>query len=235
MKKLASLCVAVVCIMVLLPACGNSNLVQSIKAASAASASKPSESSKAESTPSLADKTDSAVSSASTPVKSGKAITSSIDNALTKGQWGICSKYNAEVKKYQNIDITITNFTRGDAARTIVKKYVEQPNSIYKWKELDKGQEWVVVNYSILFDQFKLGELGANPDVTTSVCSKSSKSAVVYNNASYIISTTGLGNRDYVKSKGGDSSFAFALPKGCTDYIITFGEYNETNAYFKGE
>lgn len=44
-----------------------------------------------------------------------------------------------------------------------------------------------------------------------------------------------IGSTNYVKTQTTSGKIAFQMPIGCTDYVLQFGEYNETNAFFKGE
>lgn len=166
---------------------------------------------------------------------SSNARTSSLENPLQVGEWGIASKYNTNTSSDQNVNVRVSNIIRGDEAKKMAQDYMNSDYSIYKYEEPEAYQEWVVIEYDVDFgDTYVPGELGASPNVNGDVTGPDG-SSVKYNGITYINSVIEIGSRDYIKTKTGSGKLLTQLPVGCTDYIIEFGTYNGTKAYFKGQ
>ena len=160
---------------------------------------------------------------------------SSLENPLQVGEWGIASKYNTETSSDQNVNVRVTNIIRGDEAKEMAKEYMSRDYSIYKYEEPEAYLEWAVIEYDVDFaDTYVPGELGASPNVEADITGPDG-SSVEYNGITYITSTIEIGSRDYIKTKTGSGKILTQLPIGCTDYIIQFGRYNGTTAYFQGK
>ncbi len=176
-----------------------------------------------------------AVENSSTVESSSNAKTSSLENPLKVGEWGIASKYNTNTKSDQNVNVRVSNIIRGDEAKKMAQEYMNSDYSIYKYEEPEAYQEWLVVEYDVDFgDTYVPGELGASPNVQGDVTGPDG-SSVKYNGVSYINSVIEIGSRDYIKTKTGSGKLLTQIPIGCTDYIIDFGTYNGTHAYFQGQ
>lgn len=167
-------------------------------------------------------------------VITGDAKTSTKESPLSKGEWGIASKYSTETKEYENVNVKVTNFTRGEDAKKAVQDYMTSGSSIYKYQDPKEGLEWLVIDYDVDFADYTMSSVGANGDVSGKVEGLTS-SSIKYNGTTYITSTIFIGPRDYVKTKNTSGRLATQVPIGCSDYIVTFGAYNEAKAYFKGE
>ena len=160
---------------------------------------------------------------------------SSLENPLQVGEWGIASKYNTETSSDQNVNVRVTNIIRGDEAKEMAKEYMSRDYSIYKYEDPEAYLEWVVIEYDVDFaDTYVPGELGASPNVEADITGPDG-SSVKYNGITYITSTIEIGSRDYIKAKTGSGKILTQIPIGCTDYIIQFGRYNGTTAYFQGQ
>lgn len=160
---------------------------------------------------------------------------SSLENPLQVGEWGIASKYNTETSSDQNVNVRVTNIIRGDEAKEMAKEYMSRDYSIYKYEEPEAYLEWVVIEYDVDFaDTYVPGELGASPNVEADITGPDG-SSVKYNGITYITSTIEIGSRDYIKAKTGSGKILTQIPIGCTDYIIQFGRYIGTTAYFQGK
>lgn len=167
-------------------------------------------------------------------VVTGDAKTSTKEAPLTKGEWGTAAKYSTETKGYENVNVKVTNFIRGEDAKKAVQEYMTSGSSIYKYQEPKEGLEWLVIDYDVDFADYTMSSIGANGDVSGKVEGLTS-SSIKYNGTTYITSTIFIGPKDYVKTKNTTGRLATQVPVGCSDYIVTFGAYNETKAYFKGE
>ena len=160
---------------------------------------------------------------------------SSLENPLQVGELGIASKYNTETSSDQNVNVRVTNIIRGDEAKEMAKEYMSRDYSIYKYEEPEAYLEWVVIEYDVDFaDTYVPGELGASPNVEADITGPDG-SSLEYNGITYITSTIEIGSRDYIKAKTGSGKILTQIPIGCTDYIIQFGRYNGTTAYFQGQ
>lgn len=160
--------------------------------------------------------------------------TSTRENPLTKGTWGIASKYSTETSENEDIYVRVTNIVRGDEAKKAVQDYVNS-SSFYKYEDPKEGLEWVVVDYDIDFADYTKPSIGANARVDVSLKGSGTRTSVVYNGMTYILTSTYIGSSDYVKTQTAKGKVAFQMPIGCKDYVMQFGASNGTNAYFKGE
>lgn len=166
---------------------------------------------------------------------SSNAKTSSLENPLKVGEWGIASKYNTNTKSDQNVNVRVSKIIRGDEAKKMAQDYMNSDYSIYKYEEPKANQEWLVVEYDVDFaDTYVPGELGASPNVDGDITGPDGRS-IKYNGITYINSVIEIGSRDYIKTKTGSGKLLTQVPIGCTDYIIDFGTYNGTHAYFQGQ
>lgn len=170
-----------------------------------------------------------------TSVSSSNARTSTLENPLQVGEWGIASKYNTNTSSDQNVNVKVTNIIRGDEAKKMAQDYMNSDISIYKYEEPEAYQEWVVIEYDVDFaDTYVPGELGASPNVDADITGPDG-SAIKYNGVTYINQVIEIGSRDYIKTKTGSGKLLTQIPVGCTDYIIEFGRYGGTKAYFQGK
>ena len=164
------------------------------------------------------------------------ASTSSLESPLQVGEWGIASKYNPSNGEYQNVNVRVTNIIRGEEAKQMAQEYMSSDYSIYRYEDPEAYQEWAVIEYDVDFgDTYEMDEeLGASPNVDGDICGPDG-SSIEYNGIIYISSVIEIGSRDYIQTQTGSGRLLTQLPIGCTDYIIQFGAYNETNAYFQGQ
>lgn len=183
----------------------------------------------------VAENTTSPSASQTNEGANNSARESSLENPLQVGEWGIASKYNTETSSDQNVNVRVTNIIRGDEAKEMAKEYMSRDYSIYKYEDPEAYLEWAVIEYDVDFaDTYVPGELGASPNVEADITGPDG-SSVEYNGITYITSTIEIGSRDYIKTKTGSGKILTQLPIGCTDYIIQFGRYNGTTAYFQGK
>ncbi len=152
---------------------------------------------------------------------------SSQENPLSIGDWGIASKYI--FGEYRDIPVRVTKVTRGDEAAKQVKDYCETGSSVYEYKEPEEGMEWAVIQYTVDL---------MNVDRTTSIrtdakITGTDSTSIKYNGKSYVVSTMGM-TTNSTKSEVGTGYFAAQLPIGCKDYLIVMGAYSNTQAFYKG-
>jgi len=157
------------------------------------------------------------------------AKTSTRENPLTKGTWGIASKYSATAKEDEEVYVRVTNLVRGEEAKKAVESYV---NKTYEPKD---GYEWVVVDYDLDFANFTKSTSGADARVQVYIDGSGKTSSVVYNGKTYILTSSYIGSSSYVQTQTATGRVAFQMPIGCKDYVMRFGSDSNKSAYFKGE
>ena len=162
------------------------------------------------------------------------AKTSTRENPLTKGTWGIASKYSTEAGEDEEVYVKVTNIVRGDEAKKAVQDYVNK-SSFYTYQEPKEGLEWVVVDYDLDYANFTKSSIGEDARVTVSLKGSGTRTSVVYNGMTYILTSTYIGPSDYVKTQTATGKVAFQMPIGCTEYVMKFGSDDDNSAYFKGE
>lgn len=158
--------------------------------------------------------------------------TSSKQNPLDIGEWGIGSKYSSG--KYIDIPVKVTNVTRGTTAAQRVKYYCENESSIYKYEDAKEGMEWAVVEYSVDLTNIEEYSMGKSIKVDAKVTGTGDNNSIKYNGYTYIVSTMNMTN-DYSKENIATGYFAVQLPSGCTDYLIVLGSSSGTQAFFNGK
>lgn len=165
---------------------------------------------------------------------------STITSPLEIGQTGVASKYAPKNSDYHDVDICLSNVIRGDAAKKIVDDYNSKGHAVTIGALENSQLEYAVGEYTItLPSDFPSDEYGPSEDITSEIKGKDDN-GVVYNGVLYVASTWNIptvGDESRVIKSGVPEKgrFIFAIPKGCTDYIIALGEYDKTIAYFKGK
>ena len=170
------------------------------------------------------------------------ASASTTDSPLAMKQWGLASKYAGKYldeeyadKTYIDVPVRITKVSRGDKIVSDVKSLLADHH--YKYTEPKSSQlEWAIVEYEVDLTNVKFGgSLGTTVKVDSSLKGTDGGS-VKHDGITYILTTVDVSNSSYVKEPGVyTGKFITQLPKGCTDYLIKLGSYNNTESYFKGE
>lgn len=146
---------------------------------------------------------------------------------LKVGQWGVASKYSSKSEQYEDVNITIKNFTRGEDAESIIKKYIKQ-NKHFEYTKPEQDMEWLVVEYKINFGDFKKGRNGANSDIQTRIKGYGENEDIIVDNIIYKTATQDISTREYTKEDTIIGRFVTQIPKKCEQYVIVFGnqDYN---------
>lgn len=155
---------------------------------------------------------------------------SSEQNPLAIGEWGISSKYLSG--EYIDIPAKVTNVTRGTTAAQEVKQYLTNGSSVYKYEDPKENMEWAIIEYSIDLTKF---EKETTAKLDTKVTGTGNNTSIKYNNTIYIASTVNLTPNKYTKGSIETCKFAVQLPIGCTDYLIVLGYSSSTQAFFTGK
>lgn len=168
-------------------------------------------------------------SDTSTTTITGK--TSSQENPLNIGEWGIASKYDSG--EYIDLPVKVTKVTRGAAATQRIKDYCNE-HTIYSYEDPKEGMEWAVIDYSVDLTNVTERSSGKSIRVYSKIRGTGDNSSIRYNGYTYILTTKDI-SETYSKEDIGNGAFAVSLPIGCTEYTIAMGESSHTTAYFVGQ
>lgn len=168
--------------------------------------------------------------SSSSTSNSATGKSSSKQNPLAIGEWGISSRYLSG--EYVDVPAKVTNVTRGSSAAQEVKQYLTSGSSIYKYEDAKEGMEWAVIEYSIDLTKF---EKETTAKLDSKVTGTRDNTSIKYNGTTYIVSTVNMTPNKYTKGSIETCKFAVQLPIGCTDYLIVLGSSSGSQAYFTGK
>lgn len=155
---------------------------------------------------------------------------SSISVPLSINNWGNASKYSTKEQGYYNIPIRITALTKGKKASEIVKKFMDKSAS-YTYTEPDKNAEWIVADYEISLDGFPVDKGGVDTSITSFVTGTDGN-YMEYGDKKWSTTTVNITDGKYYYEGNVKGQIAYQMLTGRTDYVITLGEYNETQAFF---
>ncbi len=171
------------------------------------------------------------VVSTSSAEESKIVLSSSTVNApLGLNTWGNAAKYCTQNQQYVTVPVSVTNITRGTAAEKTVKAYAEK-SEVFTYTAPEKGQEWVVADYQISLENFPMDEGGTTADITAFVSDKGGH-ALTWNKQSWITSPVSLSDGKYAQGGTIKGKFAFLMLRDKQDYVLTLGEYDETQMFF---
>ena len=168
--------------------------------------------------------------SSSSTSNSATGKSSSKQNPLAIGEWGISSRYLSG--EYVDLPAKVTNVTRGSSAAQEVKQYLTSDSSIYKYEDAKEGMEWAVIEYSIDLTQV---EKETTAKLDSKVTGTGDNTSIKYNGTTYIVSTVNMTPNKYTKGSIETCKFAVQLPIGCTDYLIVLGSSSGSQAFFTGK
>lgn len=172
------------------------------------------------------------------------AKTSTKENPIELGKWGLASKYVSQNlseiykdTKYTDVPVRVTKVTRGEEATKIVKKWFDS-QSLYRYEDPKAYTEWAVIDYQVDLSKLTFDEdtIGTSREINSDVKGMDGL-GIKHNDISYIVSTKDITDNEYVKEPGiYDCQFIVTLPQGCKDYLVVFGSsYNGAESYFKCE
>lgn len=169
-------------------------------------------------------------------IKEVSNLESSKENPIELNVWGKASKYivNSNEGKYKDINVMVTHIIRGEEAKEIVNKNIVDNNLYSIIKEPEATEEWVVVEYKADFENISIPMQGISPTVELNIIGKGKYDAIKYNSSSYYPLTYNISSTDYVQNIIATNTVAFILPVECSNYILKFGSYNNTQMYVQG-
>lgn len=172
------------------------------------------------------------------PIEKINAKLTSATTPAGLNEWATYRKYFANEHQDYNASVRVTKVTRN--ANAIVKDYLDNGNSIYKYTEPNVKEgfedfEWVVFDVEVDMTGCPIPSYGIGVCETSAVTSCGNKNAVVYNGRSYYLSNLRMPDGDdVVKTERGHFRIAATLPKDYTDYVLEIG-YKDITAFIKPE
>ncbi len=160
----------------------------------------------------------------------GKA--SDVNNYLQRGDVGLASMYSSETNSYKTVDVEVTKFYRNSEVEPLINQYLSSnPQGSLN---LEEGNEWVAVEYNVTLNNFTTSTSGVASNLDLQISGLNSEQVIFEGNA-YNVNNYNIQYEIIQSGSSGRAINLYQLPKGCTDYLLQFGSYNQTIAYFKGE
>lgn len=159
-----------------------------------------------------------------------QTTTSSITFPININTWGITSKYSTKEEEYFNVPIRITSIICGDQAAKSVKEFLDESSS-YNYTEPDKNAEWVIAEYEISLDGFPVDKGGTDSSVVSFIMG-SDGNYIDYGDKKWSTTTINITDEQYYYEGIVTGKIAYQMISDYKDYVIIFGEYNETQAFF---
>lgn len=156
-------------------------------------------------------------------------VVSSLDNPLVVGEFGLASKYNVYLDEYKDVDVCLKKIYND--GESIVNAY--NSSNPDKSIELKEGYKFVVLDYEVIFFDFETESFGDNTRLDVEIVDSSNNSFVV-DEVKQVIDVYVLEESLGVFNGGnGVVKIAFMLPEDVTNYLVKFGTYEQTIAYYK--
>lgn len=156
-------------------------------------------------------------------------LSSSVDNPLNVGDYGLASKYNVYLGRYKDVDVKLNKIY--EDSEEIVNKYnLSNPD-----KKISKqnGFKYVVLDYEVTFFDFQTESFGDNVRLDIEVVDTKNNNFVV-DKVKQVIEVHILKEDLGIVDGGiGTVKVAFAIPSNVDSYLVKFGTYDHTIAYYK--
>lgn len=160
-----------------------------------------------------------------------RTVSSSLSSPLGLDTWGSAAKYNTKEQNYINVPVRITAIEHGQKATDTVKKFMSESSS-YNYTEPGQDAEWVIADYEISLDGFPVDEGGADSSITSFITAENG-GYFEYGDKQWSTTTINITDGKYYFDGIVKGQIAYQMLKDRTDYVITLGEYDETQAFFK--
>ena len=162
------------------------------------------------------------------------ASSSSVSSPLGKEEWGTAAKFCLKDNGYVNVPVRIVSVRRGSGVNAEVKKIMNASSFNYYFEPSEK-EEYAIAEYEICLDGFPVGEGGITCDVTAFVTGTDGQAIKLSDGSYWSATASSLDNETYYYEGTVRSMLAYRIPKECSGYMITLGEYGETQAFVKPE
>ena len=138
-------------------------------------------------------------------------------------------KYNVYLDEYKDVDVCLKKIYND--GESIVNAY--NSSNPDKSIELKEGYKFVVLDYEVIFFDFETESFGDNTRLDVEIVDSSNNSFVV-DEVKQVIDVYVLEESLGVFNGGnGVVKIAFMLPEDVTNYLVKFGTYEQTIAYYK--
>jgi len=155
--------------------------------------------------------------------------TSSLNNPLKVGEYGIASKYNAVLDDYKDVDVAIKKIYSNPDEIVDLYNHNNPDNVILK----EDGFKYVVLDYEVIFYDFETESFGTDVRIDIEVVSTSNNSFVI-NDVKQVIKIDILKqDLGVVNGDKGTAQVVFAIPNDVNNYLIKIGTLEHTIAYYK--
>lgn len=172
---------------------------------------------------------------------STEAKASSVQAPAEIGQISIASKpTEKEPIVNRDVKISLTNVIRGDEAKKLADEFNSQHTAV-KISPLDSSLlEYAVGEYSVTIpEDFPHDDIQPGIKIHSDIKGNDGEGltydGVLYCTTPFDINSNETEDIVLKPNKPEKGRFVFTIPKGCTNYLVEFGEFDGTKAYFKGK
>ena len=159
-----------------------------------------------------------------------RAVSSSLTSPLALQEWGNAAKFSTLDQKYYTVPVRILKVITGSQAEKTVRDYTKE-NKTYSLPSDDSSDVWVTAEYEICLDGFPAGKSGTDAGIVSFVTGLDGNT-LEYSGKKYSVTTINITDGKYYYEGVHRGSIAFTIPSGCRDYMLSLGEYGETQAFF---
>lgn len=152
---------------------------------------------------------------------------------LSVGEWGTAAKFCTANDRYVDVPVRIVSIRRGEAINEEARRLMEQSGRYYF--EPNENEEYAIAEYEISLNDFPVGEGGTLCDITAFITGENGEALALENGSYWGTTVSCLDESTYYYEGVVHSLMAFRIIKGRTDYLMTVGEYDETQTFFKGQ
>ena len=165
-----------------------------------------------------------------TPDEDIKTVSSSLTSPLELNTWGTAAKFCTNDGTYANAPVRIVSIRRGDDVSKEVKELCEKYGSVY-YTDPEKSQEYAIAEYEIDLNKFPVGEGGTLCDITAAITGEDGEMIKLSNGSYWGTTAFCMDEETYYYGGVVHSMLAYKIEKEVEGYIITLGEFGETQAY----
>lgn len=162
-----------------------------------------------------------------------RTVSSSLSSPLSSDETGEAAKYSIADGKYYHVPVNVISMNTGRAAEEKISRKMAGSRT-YSYKKAAEGELWVAVEYEILLDGFVTDERGADASLSAFVCSEDG-GMLKKNGKSYMPAVAVMPDEGWFFEGKHRGLAAFPIPDDCDVFILSFGEYGETQAFYRFE
>lgn len=168
-------------------------------------------------------------------IKINKKDITNTSNLENNNEYKIVSKYNANIKDYQDVKVRILEIKRGEEAKKDLQEYNEKHESYPIDIKVKEDEELAIIEYEINFMNFDMGTIGTIKDMQVLICQNEENGFINYNNKIYVPAVKSMNGIEFTSDNETTCKCITTLPIGCIDYKIKIGISDKNVAYFQGK